>query len=263
MKRVTITFASVVVALILIGGVVFLIDRVTSPPSGKVVREELSYKRGEITGVDIDIDIGFVTVYKNVDEAFELGLSEPDKGLYSPVLEGGVLRITENETSWLDRVGRGESDKYGVEIGIPEGVTVSLSVDAEVSTVSVDGVSLTKDTEITVGTGGLSLNGIETDGAVTLAVDTGNVELGFIDCTELSAEVTTGDVSVRSISAESAISLTVTTGKVFGELPGPKEDYTVTSSVTTGVSDLVSSGSGKKKLTVSVGTGSIALSFSK
>ncbi len=261
MKRTIITVCAAVLALALSAGAAFLVRELTTAPSGKVVREDIAFDKDAVNSIDVDIDIGFVTVYKSANGVFEVGLSEPKKGLYSAAEEEGTLRITEAETTWLDRVGRSESDKYGIEIGVPEGASVALSVSGEVSDVSIDGTSVSGDAVISVGTGSITLNGITADGRICTDITTGGVELGLIECGALSAKVGTGDVYIRSVSAEEAISVSVTTGKVSGYVAGTRADYTVKAEINTGVSDLKSGGSGKKELTVSVGTGSIALAF--
>lgn len=261
MKRTIIPVVGIVILLALIAGAVILLNELVYAPSTDTVRESFSFGADEAAAIDIDINIGYINVFESPDAVFAVDFSESRKGLYKAELVDGAISVTEGESSWVDKLSRRESEKCGVEIGVPAGTSIKLRISASVSDITVDGVTLVGDTELTVETGSVSVNGVETDGSVSAVTTTGNVEFGFIDCSEISANVATGDVSVRSLNAEKSISIKVVTGKVTGRLTGTRGDYTVSASVNTGVCGIESGGSGKTELNVSVTTGSIALDY--
>ncbi len=261
MRRVISVTAGAVLALAAIAVALIIINAFASTPSGDAVREEFSYKSEEIDSIDIEISVAYINVYQSDDPVFTVNFVSPKKGLYTAALEGGALMVRESGSSWFDKLHREDSERYGIEIGVPEGKSVDLRISADTSDVSIDGLTLPGSTAIEVGVGSVTVDGVEAGGYLSADIDTGNVTFGFITCREISAEVDTGDIFIRSVEADKAISLKTDTGKVSGYLVGSREDYTVTATIDTGVSELESGGSGKTELTVSVGTGSIALSL--
>ena len=213
--------------------------------------------------IEVDVSVAFVNIYKSTGTVFEYELVESRKGLYIAKIENGKLTVTDGESSWTDRLNLAYSNKYGISIGIPEGHAIGLNIKADTSTVTIDGVELSGNTEIVVSSGAITLQGVSTDGYISNDITTGNVTFESVTCSEISADVDTGDIFARRVDAKKAISLTSGTGKITGLMPRPREEYRVSSSISTGASDLESGGSGDVELIVSVSTGAIAFSFPK
>ncbi len=232
-------------------------------PSAEPVFELSSYEPGEAGIIDIDISLGYVNVYKSSGSAIEVELVGHKKGLYSASVESGILKITENETSWIDRTLRANSDKLGVGIGIPEGVSVELNVRAAQSAVTIDSVSFVGDSDIDVENGSVSVAGAASDGGISISLENGSVKLETVACPEASAEIANGDIFIRGVNVTKRLSLTAETGQISGYMPQPRSEYRVEASVVTGVCDVKNGGDGKIELIAKVNVGAVTLSFAE
>ena len=262
MKRVIIAAVASALVLVLIAAALVFINKLILIPAGNAEYENFTYTTDEIKNIGIDVSVAYVSIYKSSGVTVDVEFVESGKGLYTASAENGVLSITETgSSSWLDKLIRSDNDRYGVSIGIPDGHTVGLNINADTSTVTVDGISISGDADIKVMTGDITVRGVDAEGIITTDVITGNVTLDTVASKSVSADITTGDITVRKVSAEESITLSSTTGMIMGSLPGPRDSYSITASVMTGVCDLKSGGSGDIRLTANVTTGSIAIEF--
>ena len=120
--------------------------------------------------------------------------------------------------------------------------------------------------------------------AVTVAVartdvTAGKIELRNVNCVKLDMDTTMGEVSIDNVVADRAsvdattgsiklkgldaqsISLSATAGSIKGELAGSRDDYSISSSVSLGSSNIKSGGSGTRSLNVECTTGSVSVKF--
>lgn len=257
MRRVIIAVVLTVLALAAVTASLVFITALTSVPSGDAINEQSAFYPEEIEKIEVDVSVAFVSVYKTSGSLVEVELVESREGLYSTSLSGGVLTFTESRSSWTDKLFRSDINRYGISIGIPEGMSVGLGIDAETSAVTLSGVTLTGSTEISVRTGSITINDVKTDGYISADITTGNVSYDGVTCNEISADVTTGDVFIRNVNAGKAISLTTVTGRVYGFISGSRDDYRITAVTDNGTSSLKSGGDGDVELIVKVATGNI------
>lgn len=262
MKRVIIAAVAVAFVLASAAGIIMLISTLTSVPSGNIVNESFTFGADKVDKIEINVEVAYINVYKSTGALITVDLVEPKKELYTAAAEDGTLVIRESDSSWIDKLNRTDSDRYGIEIGIPVDKAIGLDIDAATSSVTVNGVTLVGNTEIAVTQGSITLNGINTDGWISTEIETGSVKLEYISCSEISADVDTGNIVVRAVKAERSISLTSDSGKITGVISGSRSDYRVTAHVDTGICDLESGGDGPVELIATVDTGTVALQFS-
>lgn len=96
---------------------------------------------------------------------------------------------------------------------------------------------------------------------VKTSVSTGAIMLKSVKAESAEAKAVMGAVTVDMLDAKTAV-LSSGTGAVTGKLAGSKAEYTISTSAALGSNNLGSaSGSGDRRLEVSVGTGEISISF--
>ncbi len=245
---------------VLVVGILFFHALVTVPSAEPVFENEV-FGADEIGIIDVDISVGYVNVYKTSGAEIEVGFVGHRKGLYSTSLSGGTLTVSELETSWMDRLFRSYSKRFGIDIGIPDGTELTLNINSSNSDIETQGVLLSGDSSFSTEDGSVSLVGVTSDGAISISVGSGDVSLNAVSCPSLTAAVTEGNIVLDGADAGDAISLSVENGSVTGSLARPRGDYTVDASVVTGICDVKNGGAGKTTLTAKVKEGTIALSF--
>lgn len=259
MKRVIAAAIIIIIVVAAVALAAFFINGMTTVPEDGSYNETFTFAPDEANALKIGVSVAFVNVYESSGPNIEIEFVESREGLYSVSNDGKTLSFTESRSTFFDKLFRSDTGKYGINIGIPEGKTIGLSVGAETSTVSVSGVTLSGNTEITVSEGDISFVNVDSTGWIAADTEKGNVSFDGMNCSEASADVTSGDVFIRSIKAEKAISINVESGKVTGFIYGSRDDYTITAEVDSGVSELESGGDGKVELMIKVGKGSIAV----
>lgn len=259
MKRVIASAFVIIVGIAAILAVVFFIHGLVAVPSSDTLQEAESFAADDVSAVKIDVSVAFINIYESTGTTVDVEFVESRKGLYSVENSGGTLVFSEKQSSFFDRLFRSDVGKYGINIGIPTGKSVSVSINAESSEVTFEGVSLSGNTPVTLGEGTVSFRGVTSSGYISVELEDGDVSIDGAVCAEISADITSGDIFMRDIEAQKAISLTTDSGKVSGFIYGSLDDYTITANVDTGVSELESGGDGPVELIITVGKGSIAV----
>lgn len=259
MKRAIISVVVTAVALAAAVAVIVAIHALTTVPSAEAHQENFTYAADEVSSINIDVNVAFVSLYETSGNFYEIEFIESREGLYKSSVTDGTLTLSESDSSFFDKLFRSDSDRFGINIGIPKDDAVTFSVSAQTSELTAEGVSFAGDTEIVISDGSVSFNKVSASGYVSVDVENGNVSLDGLECTEVSAEVVYGDIFFRNVNAEKAILLSTDSGKVSGFIYGSRDNYKITATVDTGVSELESGGDGPVELIINVGKGSIAV----
>lgn len=158
------------------------------------------------------------------------------------------------------------SGNFNVEV-TTGGINVSnvsgenFSLEDTTGSLYVTDVWVVKNANLKTTTGSISVDNLSAD-SVKVKLTTGSLRKAVVDCKSFSAEATTGGLSFN-IKSASQIVLKTTTGSINGKIVGNENDFNITSSTTTGKSNLTNQivyGS-DKELKASATTGSITVDF--
>lgn len=182
----------------------------------------------QVQAVEINVIDRKIELEPSSDGQITVDYYESDKEAYDiAVNEEGTLTIScKNSKEWRDYIGGKAAEEYRViRLHIPEGALASLGITTTNEDVSLPAITLQD----------------------SLYVDVNN-----------------GNIDLERLDVGSAVSLTAKNGSVTGTIVGGYDDFTVTSDIKKGESNLPKqAGNGQKTLDVSVNNGDIELEFQK
>lgn len=182
----------------------------------------------QVQAVEINVIDRKIELEPSSDGQITVDYYESDKEAYDiAVNEEGTLAIScKNSKEWSDYIGGKAAEEYRViRLHIPEGALASLGITTTNEDVSLPAMTLQD----------------------SLYVDVNN-----------------GNIDLERLDVGSAVSLTAKNGSVTGTIVGGYDDFTVTSDIKKGESNLPKqAGNGQKTLDVSVNNGDIELEFQK
>lgn len=182
----------------------------------------------QVQAVEINVIDRKIELEPSSDGQITVDYYESDKEAYDiAVNEEGTLTIScKNSKEWSDYIGGKAAEEYRViRLHIPEGALASLGITTTNEDVSLPAMTLQD----------------------SLYVDVNN-----------------GNIDLERLDVGSAVSLTAKNGSVTGTIVGGYDDFTVTSDIKKGESNLPKqAGNGQKTLDVSVNNGDIELEFQK
>ena len=173
MKRVILAVLFVLIAAAVIAGALVFINKLVNVPESEILNSELIFEAKDVSGITVDISAGYVDVYTLSGDSIVVSFAEPKSGTYRASAENGTLTVKETTSSIFDALSRGDSGRYGVRIGIPEGLSVSCNVNAGIGDVSIEGI---------------------TAPAVSIDIDTGSLFIVALHTDDLKVNVDIGDV---------------------------------------------------------------------
>lgn len=182
----------------------------------------------QVQAVEINVIDRKIELEPSSDGQITVDYYESDKEAYDiAVNEEGTLAIScKNSKEWSDYIGGKAAEEYRViRLHVPEGALASLGITTTNEDVSLPAITLQD----------------------SLYVDVNN-----------------GNIDLERLDVGSAVSLTAKNGSVTGTIVGGYDDFTVTSDIKKGESNLPKqAGNGQKTLDVSVNNGDIELEFQK
>lgn len=237
-----------------------------------------------------------VSVYYHDEDDILVKYSQDDNNIYSAEVESDTLKISYKYKvkisffTWYYR-------PVYAKIYLPRNQVNSLDLKTTTGEIKVNGINA-QIIKAAATTGELELKNVAAP-TIIVSATTGNIELDHVNGTELSARCTTGQIKIdnamitNSINAETTtgairmntvtvallkgtcttgsvriteltcpdIDLRVSTGEIRVEIIGQKSDYKITSSTSTGSSNVNSTETGDKRLFVKTSTGSIKVSW--
>lgn len=145
-----------------------------------------------ISDVSVNIDTADVTFLPSEDQNIRVECQELEKVKHTVQVKNGTLVIaTDDQRAWYDHI--------GIHIGVPK-ITVYLP-GKSFANLTVQG-----------STGDITVAEIQNLHNVVLAVKTGKVQLEQFSATSLDLSVSTGGVTLQSVFCDEALSVRVTTG---------------------------------------------------
>lgn len=253
--------------------------------------EYIEVKDVEVSKIKIDTDACAVFIEPTEEE--KLSVNYVKDGFENATLttnfDGGVVTV-KVESEWTGFVlfnpaARTMSGDKFLVIKVPAALTGTPDYEIEVTTgdvklsgksgenaLSFDSVKIktttgnvtteditATDMTINVTTGDLNVKNVTLTGELTAGLTTGNVDV-TATCKKATMTDTTGNLKF-TLTADD-ITLKVTTGDVDGTVKGKREEYTITTKVTTGKNRLgENDGTTDKKLDVKVVTGDVDVKF--
>ena len=254
------------------------------------------YALGDITNIDIDLTAYSLTVEVSDDDLIHLSYQDRDTSIVKVNAQKNSLSI-EQTVKELKLFTFGKSKLLQMTLQLPRDFKGKLVSSL---TAGHTNINFPEFTELNVSStaGGLTARNLKafdarfdsTAGHITVEdcafddklsadVTAGKIELRNVNCVKLDLDTTMGEVSVDNVVADSAvidtttgsiklkgldaqsISLSATAGSIKGELAGSRDDYSVSSSVSLGSSNIKSGGSGTRSLNVECTTGSVSVRF--
>lgn len=181
----------------------------------------------QVQAIEINVIDRKIEIEPSTDGQIKVDYSESDKEAYDVALDGGTLSIAcKNSKEWSDYIGtKPAAEDRTIRLYIPEGVLSSLDIVTTNEDIALPAMVL-KDS--------------------------------------LHVDVNNGSINLERLDVGSAVSLSAKNGSVTGTIVGGYDDFTVTSNIKKGESNLPEqAGNGTKTLDVSVNNGDIALQLEK
>ena len=200
---------------------------------------------------------------------------ESGKGIEEINIEGTtdsiIFRAEDTDTVMIDYYDSPENPKYEI---VDEGGKLTFKRCR--STFKLININFSqKDIVITLPSNyagtldlGLSSGSIVADditvGQISIENTSGSYEMKNINCQgDVEIENTSGSVAFEVLKTEGDISISNTAGSIEGTIDGKKSDYTITSDVTAGSSNLENTTGGSKNLSAKTTAGSIVIIFTE
>ena len=200
--------------------------------SGTDIKEiKIDETSNEVNIVVADTDI--VTI-----EYFD----DPEKPIYEIEEKNGKLEFERNGRNAFKLVNIDFSRK-DITVTIPKDYAGKLDVEITSGSVRADDVT-----------------------ASDIKVDntSGSIELYNVSSTgDISIDNTSGSIEFKNLSSGGDIKIDNTTGSIEGSIVGSQDDYSITTDVTAGSSNLPNTKGGSKKLDADTTAGSIEITFTK
>lgn len=210
--------------------------------------------KGTSASVDIKADnVDKVTVNYAVGGRVDYDISE-NNGKLS--IEGKTEKsssIFESLFSW---------SIIDIEIIVPVEYDGNLNSELTSGSIKVGDSVSAKDINFKATSGSIKLEDVNIMGDVTMTASSGAVKL--IDTSiagDLFIKLSSGAIKFDELNVGSDITLIATSGSIRGKIAGDKDDYKISSSVTSGSSNLKNTSKGDKELNVDVTSGSISIEF--
>ncbi len=270
---------------------------------------ENEYSVSTDTAISLDVDITELVIVPSPDGKVHLTYYESERFQYDITSENDRFSVKliapRFSLRWLFTV---DFSQHPMTLAVPEDFSGSIDIKTSTGDVSVKRLSGLKVLDIDANTGDIELESIDAE-SIGITVKTGSVEAERVTAEkELGIKSTTGDIELDTVSAEGIttesttgsqkltalscevsshtattgsivferldsddITLEASTGSIRGTLVGKREDYRVTSTTSTGksnihsdVSDSLSSTirpEGLRTLEVKTSTGDIYIKF--
>lgn len=191
-------------------------------------KKSTTYEVSEVSSVEIDVRDGKIEFLPSEDGQIHLTYSESEKEFYNVELSTDkVLSIACGDSKeWSDYIGgKAPRESRTIQLQLPDAVLENLTV----STTNED----------------ISLPSLSFMGSVRISANGGSIQL-------------------ERLNAGKAITLETKNGDVNGSIVGAYDDFTISTQIKKGKSNLPESkGGGAKELTVSVNNGDIGLELVK
>lgn len=217
MKKTTKIWVSVALALMLVGGIIFVVAMsaigwdFTKLSTSKYETNRYALKESfQSVSVDIDTaDIRFVAFEDNT--AFVV-CYEQEKVKHTVVLQDGVLKIGVDDTrKWYEHIGI-HFGSPTVTVYMPQGNYGALSIKSKTGDVEIAKDFQFESLDISENTGDV-INYASATGAMKIKTSTGNIFVENVSASSLELSVSTGNVTVAGVSSTGDVNIRVSTGK--------------------------------------------------
>lgn len=224
---------------------------------GKKLRHDFTDKDGEVT-LKTRNKMWFFWNWLGLDEeALTIAVAVPREFSGDLILEAATGAINVRDLLRIKEL------KAEVSTGSVRAENVKAekaTFGASTGSVTVRGVETLGDAEIKATTGSVEAENIKAGGHLEINVTTGSLKCEA-EAGTIALKSTTGDVKFAVKNADE-IYVKCTTGSIKGTVSGEESEYDISSSTTTGKSNLAErKGTAGKKLTVTTTTGSINVNF--
>ena len=199
-----------------------------SADSGDFRQQSYTADSEEVASIRIDVTDRKIDIVPSSDGRIVITYHESEKEAYDLSLsDDKTLTMTaKNNKEWTDFIG-GKADQSlrTIQLQLPEAMLSSLDITTTNEDVTLPSLALSQD----------------------IAIDVNN-----------------GNIRFDKLDAGNAISLKVKNGDISGTIVGGYDDFTISSSVKKGESNLPEqAGNGDKQLTVDANNGDIRIQFEK
>ena len=222
------------------------------------VSDSSSFSAEEITSIVIDCHESELTVLPS--ETNEITVSYRMMLLkFESSVENGTLKL-KTYRPFLEGIHFSTFSKNKITLHIPQDHVCDISIDSDVCSVNIDGITVKGDIDAEVDAGAININKLSAD-SVTLSSDTGAIKL--VDCTvnSFSGEADVGAIKATNLSSQK-ISVKTDVGAIDMSLCGKMSDYTILCSASLSSCNLPQQQSGgSRSLTVSSDVGAVNVTF--
>lgn len=222
------------------------------------VSDSSTFSAEEITSIVIDCQESELTILPS--ETNEITVSYQMMLLkFESSVENGALKL-KTRHPFFENIHLSTFTSNKITLYIPQEHACDISIDSDVCSVNIDGITVKGDINADVDAGAININKISAD-SLTLSSDTGSIKL--VDCTvdSFDGEADVGAIKATSLSAQK-ISVKTDVGAIDMSLCGKKSDYTILCNASLSSCNLPQQQSGgDRSLTVSSDVGAVNVTF--
>ena len=195
--------------------------------------------------------------------------------------KGNTLVVKRDEKNEIFSFGIDFND-YRVTITLPKDFNGDVNVQSTSGNINVSDVSIQNLTACHT-SGSTNFTNINVDDEIYTSSTSGSIKYDNVTAGTISIQSTSGSIGLDNIETESEVNLLATSGSIrfdnlklsgdlsvittsgsiHGTINAKESDFTITTSTTSGSSNLTSSSGGKQNLTAMATSGSINISFKK
>ena len=258
----------------------------------------------EVNKIEVELRSERVELYVISGDEYVVEYYDNARKYLDVELDGDILRVARNNVrvKWYENIHIGfEEPIVDVRIGVPTEFYGEVELNAGSGGISVEGLTLEKPLQVSVGSGGIGINnvycseltastgsgGMKIDGVTvikdaSITAGSGGIRIEELRCGEkfkaeagsgairledcsadtVRLKTASGSINFEDFSYDSSAYISAGSGGVRGELTGRERDYSIRSDTDSGSCNLPErTDNGKKILDVSTGSGSIKIEF--
>ena len=217
MKKTTKIWVSVALALMLVGGIIFVVAMsaigwdfnrlsTTKYETNRFAIED------SFQAISVDIDTADIRFVASEDSTAFVICYEQEKVKHTVLLQDGVLKIGVNDTrKWYEHIGI-HFGSPRVTVYMPQGNYSALSIKSKTGDVEIAKDFEFESVDVSESTGDVT-SYASVSGSMKIKTDTGKIFVENLSANSLELFVSTGDVAVAGVTCVGDVNVRVSTGK--------------------------------------------------
>lgn len=217
MKKTTKVWVSIALALMLVGGIVFVVAMsaigwdfnrlsTTKYETNRFAIED------SFQAISVDIDTADIRFVASEDGTAFVVCYEQEKVKHTVAVDGGVLKIGVNDTrKWYEHIGIQFTSPM-LTVYMPQGNYGAMNIKSKTGDVEIAKDFQFESVDVSESTGDVT-SYASVSGSMKIKTDTGKIFVENLSANSLELSVSTGDVAVAGVTCVGDVNVRVSTGK--------------------------------------------------